>query len=324
MHQIIKVGVDADGGDNGPKVVIEGIEMTMDQLPNVKIVVFSKDDLSELTEEYPGRVNQVMARDIVTMSDSPVTVRSKPSSSIVMACKSQEVDAVLSIGNTGAAMFAASTIIKRIRGVDRAALATVVPGLKHSVLLDVGANVECKPSYFPQFAAMGAAYAEIVLGRKNPTIGLLNIGEEEAKGNEFVKEVYKLMENIPCFVGNVQGGDVPRGATDVTIADGFLGNVELKAMEGSSEAVIEMIRRDTASSLFAKFCYLPVAWRLRRLGKSISRQLYGGAPLLGVRKPFLIGHGSSTSLAVANGIRIAAECVRYDLPRQIEKRLPSS
>ncbi len=323
MHQI-QIGVDADGGDKGSAIVAEGISLALSELPSVKIIAFSKDDLSDLVDKHSGQVSQVLARDIVAMTDPPAAVRKKPYSSITLACKSQEVDAVFSIGNTGAAMFAASTIIKRIKGVDRAALATVIPGLRASVLLDVGANVECKPSYFPQFAAMGAAYAEIVLGRENPTIGLLNIGEEEAKGNEFIKEVYKLMQDVPCFTGNVQGGDVPKGTTDVTIADGFIGNVELKAMEGSSEAVIEMIRRDAASSFFAKLCYLPVAWRLKRIGKGISRQLYGGAPLLGVRKPFLIGHGSSTALAVANGIRIAAECVRHDLSLQIEKRLPSS
>ncbi|KXB98708.1 MAG: hypothetical protein AA908_02470 [Chlorobi bacterium NICIL-2] len=268
------------------------------------------------------------ARDVVAMDDDPAAViRTKPDSSLVRGLellRTNLVDAFVSAGNTGAVLSAATLLLGRIAGVSRPTIGAFFPtsGNKPCLVLDVGANAEVKPQFLYQFAVMGSLYAELIGGIEKPRVGLLNIGEEETKGTETVRQAYALLQASTLnFIGNVEGRDIFRGAADVVVCDGFTGNVVLKFAESilpMLKAVLERFSRRNAVTRLAVGLLAPV---LRRALADFDYQKYGGVPLLGVRGTVIIGHGKSSPLAIANMILRAWEMHRLRLGEQIERAL---
>ena len=258
------------------------------------------------------------------MGDHPATaVRSKKSSIVVGArlVWDDRAQGFFSAGSTGAAMAAATLIMGRIKGVQRPAIATALPTVGPPVvLLDVGANADCRPEHLLQFAYMGAAYASTVLGRLNPSVALLNIGEEPTKGSQLALEAHELIaESVPAFVGNIEGRAILDGKVDVIVTDGFTGNVALKLLEGSSRVLLGQVRDAMTSSGWRKLLAAGLKPSLGRLRDRLDPDQYGGAPLLGVNGVCIIGHGSSNATAVANALRVAAQAARGDLTGQIRE-----
>jgi glycerol-3-phosphate acyltransferase PlsX len=249
-------------------------------------------------------------------------VRNKKDSSIVVGArlvKDGKADAFFSAGNTGAAMAAATLVMGRIPGVQRPAIATVVPTAgPPCVLLDVGANADCKPENLLQFALMGAAYATVVLGVVGPRVALLNIGEEPTKGSQLAQAAHALMaERVPHFIGNVEGRDVLAGVSDVIVTDGFTGNVALKLLEGTSQILLGQVKDAITSTPLNTAASAVLKPALNRLRSRLDPDTYGGAPLLGVAGVCIIGHGSSKATAIASAIRVAAQAGRGGLTQQI-------
>ncbi len=269
------------------------------------------------------------ASEVIGMEEHPAdAVRNKKDSSVVVATrlvKEGKCDAVLSAGSTGAAVTAAQLILKRIRGVGRPTIATPMPTQKGvTLLLDSGANVDSRPEHLVQSAVMGSIYAEYVYGKKSPRVGLLNIGEEETKGNEQAKETYQLLKNLHSinFAGNAEGRDIPAGHVDVVICDGFVGNVVLKFAEGMAKTILKLIKEAIKDGgLFAKLGAFLLMPTLKRLGRRLDAAEYGGAPLLGVNGCCIISHGSSNAKAICSAIGVANEYVKGDVPGHIRDTL---
>lgn len=269
----------------------------------------------------------VEAEEVIGM-DEPVatSVRRKKRSSLRVGAKivaAGEADGFVSAGNTGAAMATAKMVIGMLPGVDRPALAALLPtkAAKPTLVLDVGANSDCKPHHMVQFAIMGDAYSRAVLGTQRPSVGLMSIGEEEAKGNELTKEAFPLMRDLGSlnFVGNVEGRDVFTGQVDVIVTDGFTGNVMLKLSEGLQDAVLSLIRRELSASTITKAGAVLARPAFRSLKKRLDYSEYGGAPLLGVRSIVVIGHGSSNARAIRNAIRNVREFSEHGAGERIER-----
>ncbi|HEU5394139.1 MAG TPA: phosphate acyltransferase PlsX, partial [Candidatus Methylomirabilis sp.] len=257
------------------------------------------------------------ASEVVEMSESPSTaLRKKKDSSIRVAVdlvRSGEADAVVSAGNTGAVMAIALVVLGPLPGVERPAIAALLPTLAgHAILLDVGANVDCKPRHLVQFAIMGNVYARQALGKARPRVGLLSIGEEETKGNELTKEAFRALEEEPSieFIGNVEGVDVFKGHADVVVCDGFTGNVALKIGESVAETIMALIRDEVAADLRSRAGALLLKPAFRRLRQRLDYSEVGGAPLLGVNGITIISHGRSSGKAIRNALRVAGECVK--------------
>jgi glycerol-3-phosphate acyltransferase PlsX len=257
------------------------------------------------------------------MDEHPATaVRTKKDSSIVRGCRlvrEGEADGFFSAGSTGAAMAAATLIMGRIKGVQRPAIATVLPSVgEPTVLLDAGANADCKPEHLVQFAHMGVAYAATVLEKARPRVALLNIGEEPSKGSQLAQEAHALMaEQVPGFIGNVEGRDLLTGFADVVVTDGFTGNVALKLLEGTSKVLMGQVKDAMTSSAVRKAAASVLAPALRELKAQLDPDAYGGAPLLGVAGVCIIGHGSSNATAVKNAIEVAARAIQGDLTGRV-------
>jgi phosphate acyltransferase len=259
----------------------------------------------------------------VDMHDSPATVfRRKKDSSIRVAnelVKKGEASAVISAGHTGAAMSTSLFVLGRIEGVERPAIATFMPTIMGaSILLDMGANVDCKPNHLLQFAVMGDVYARYLLKNPNPRVGLLSIGEEETKGNELTKEAFKLLSETSLnFIGNVEGRDVMSGKADVIVCDGFIGNVVLKVSEAVAEAIGTFLRKDIDESLISKLGYLLMRPAFNSLKRRVDYAEYGGAPLVGINGISIISHGRSSDRAIKNAIRVAAELATSEVNKRI-------
>ena len=328
----IVVAVDAMGGDNAPQVEVEGAVAAARKFGISIILVGESNRLkSELTkhsvEGLDIRIQQ--ASEVVGMSDSASdAVRKKKDSSIRVAfnlIKNGEASAVVSAGNSGATMAAGMFVLKRIRGIDRPAIATIVPNLNDQTLvLDVGGNVDCKPQHLAQFALMGEVYCRSVLGKGRPRVGLLSNGEEEKKGNELSREAHKLLKTAPFnYVGYVEGRDIYNGRADVVVCDGFVGNVVLKVSEGLVEAVGTMLKKEMTSRFLAKVGFLLAKPAFKAFKKKVDYAEYGGAPLLGIDGVGMICHGGSNSKAIMNAINMACEAVasktNEKLVAQLEK-----
>jgi glycerol-3-phosphate acyltransferase PlsX len=233
--------------------------------------------------------------------------------------KDGEASAFVTAGNSGAALAIALFGLGRIQGVDRPALGTVFPTVSgRCLVLDVGANADCKPEYLLQFAIMGSAYAELVLGIPTPRIGLLSNGEEETKGNALVQASYPLLKEAHLnFVGNIEGKDIPMGKADVVVADGFAGNVVVKVSEGVAEAILQMLKVELTSSLTSKLAAAVLKPGLKRVAKRLDYAEYGGAPLLGLNGVAIIAHGRSNALAIKNALRVAKQAVDQRLVEAI-------
>jgi glycerol-3-phosphate acyltransferase PlsX len=315
----MRITIDAMGGDHAPSQIVAGAVMAAREL-GVEILLVGPDDRLR-TELATHRVSDhhvrvVHAPDVVEMHESPTTaVRRKPDNSITRALelvRSGQADAFFSAGNTGAAMAAALFTLGRIDGIDRPAIATVLPTLKGRVILvDVGANVDCKPRHLLQFAIMASVYAERVLAIPSPRVGLLSNGEEATKGNDLVLRTGELLRETDLnYIGHVEGRDVFFGGADIVVCDGFVGNVLLKLGEGMAIGLFQIIREEVRRSTRAKIAVWLLRPRLRALRRRIDYTEYGGAPLLGVRGVCIIGHGSSDARAVFSAIRVAQDSVR--------------
>ena len=267
------------------------------------------------------------AEEVIGMDDPVATsVRRKKKSSLRVGARlvaEGKADGFVSAGNTGAAMMTAKMVIGMLEGVDRPALAALVPTKsgRPTLILDVGANSECKAQHLAQFAIMGDAYARAVLGTQSPSVGLMSIGEEEAKGNDLTKEAFPLLRELSSlnFVGNVEGRDVFTGQVDVIVTDGFTGNVMLKLSEGLQDAVISMIKRELSATALTKAGAMLVRPAFQNLKKRLDYAEYGGAPLLGVRKIVVIGHGSSNARAIRNAVRNVKEFSERGAVERIER-----
>jgi glycerol-3-phosphate acyltransferase PlsX len=316
-----KVVVDAMGSDHAPNPEVDGALAAARDLGVGVILVGQREKVEPELRRCGWRsqgdrgIELVEAEEVIGM-DEPVatSVRRKKRSSLRVGARLVAdglADGFFSAGNTGAAMMTAKMVIGMLPGVDRPALAALIPtkGNKPVLLLDVGANSDCKPHQMAQFAIMGDAYARAVLGVSRPCVGLMSIGEEEAKGNELTKEAFPLLRDLSSlnFVGNVEGRDVFTGGVDVIVTDGFTGNVMLKLSEGLQDAVLSMIKRELSASTITKAGAVLARPAFQNLKKRLDYSEYGGAPLLGVQRIVVIGHGSSNARAVRNAIRNVKE-----------------
>ena len=321
----VRVAVDAMGGDDAPGAAIEGARIATADDPRLSVVLVGPEDVVSGRASEGEGISSAVATQVVGMDDQPAqAVRSRPDSSLAVGCRIVRdggADAFFSAGNTGAVLAASLFGLGRITGVQRPALATVVPaGDRVPVLLDIGANADCAPEYLVQFAHMGRAYAQAVLGIAEPTVGLLNIGEEKSKGSALALEAHSLMTaEVPGFAGNVEGFDIPSPPVDVIVTDGFTGNVAIKLLEGVAETLFDEIRAALTGSATATLGGLLVRGALRELKGRLDPDRYGGAPLLGIDGVSIVGHGSSSPRAVASGIAVAARAVREDLTGRIAR-----
>lgn len=321
----MRIAVDAMGGDYAPREIIKGALQAVEEYKLAVVLVGDEDRLkSELGAcGASGLVSIVHAPEVVDMREHPaVAVRRKKNSSIVRATqlvKNGEADALISAGSTGAAMASALLGLGRIKGIDRPAIVGVLPNEKGAtVLLDVGANVDCKPHNLLQFAVMGYIYSNKILGVSNPRVGLLSNGEEETKGNEATLAAYPLLSNAGInFIGNVEGRDIFRGTVDVIVCDGFVGNIVLKAGEGLASSLFKMMKEEITKSWLAKMGTVMAEPALKGFQRRLDYAEYGGAPLLGVNGVSIICHGSSTAKAIKNAIRVARESVDNHLVEAI-------
>ncbi|HDK17643.1 MAG TPA: phosphate acyltransferase PlsX [Nitrospirae bacterium] len=313
----MKIALDAMGGDFAPASTVEGAIDAINEHQDLSVILVG--DETKIRKELDERdcsnlsVSVKHASQTVEMDDSPLSaLRHKKDSSIRIAIdivKSNDADAMVSAGNSGVVMATALYVLGKLPGVERPAIATVMPSLKdHFVLLDAGANVDCKPLHLYQFAIMGEAYASFIFENDNPRIGLLSIGEEDAKGNELTKESFKLIKNSPVnFIGNIEGQDIFSGEADVVVCDGFVGNIALKVSEGLAETIAMMLKREVMekAALAGKEGSLLIKEAFGNLKKRTDYSEYGGAPLLGISKPCIISHGRSTAKAIKNAIKVA-------------------
>jgi phosphate acyltransferase len=330
-----KVVVDAMGSDRAPHVEVDGAFAAARDLGIGVILVGQSERIEPELQRCGWRgqgdygIELVEAADVISM-DEPVAsaFRRKKNSSLRVGAqlvKDGRADGLVSAGNTGAAMITARMIIGMIPGVDRPALATLLPTKsgKPTLLLDVGANSDCKAHHLVQFAIMGDAYARSVMGITRPAVGLMSIGEEEVKGNELTKEAFPLLRDLSGinFVGNIEGRDVFTGAVDVVVTDGFTGNVMLKVSEGLWDAIISMIRRELNASTITKAGAMLVRPAFKNLKKRLDYTEYGGAPLLGVKHIVMVGHGSSDARAIRNAIRNVKEFSEHRTSERIEHEI---
>ncbi len=323
----MNIAVDAMGGDNAPQAVVAGAVQAAAEHGIGILLVGIEEIVRDELRKHPGAdslpIEVRNATEVVDMLDSASTVfRRKKDSSIRIAnelVKNGEATAVFSAGHTGAAMSTSLFVLGRVEGVERPAIATCMPTLTGtSLLLDMGANVDCKPNHLLQFAIMGDVYARYMLRNPNPRVGLLSIGEEATKGNELTKEAFKLLQETSLnFIGNVEGHDVMSGKADVIVCDGFIGNVVLKVAEAVAEAIGTFLRQDIERSVTSKLGALLMRPAFRGLRRRVDYAEYGGAPLVGINGISIISHGRSSDRAVKNAIRVAAELAQSDVTRHI-------
>ena len=327
-NKIIKVAIDAMGGDFGPEPIIEGAIDALKERNFLPILVGDKAEiLSLLPPNYVNRVEIVEAYDVISMSDQATNALRRKESSIYKAVdlvRNKEANAVVSAGHSGATMTLATLRIGRLPHISKPALATLMPnlGTHKTLVLDVGAVVDCKAQNLYEFGAMGEAYALKIMGIDSPKVGLLANGEEASKGNELTKEAFKLLEHLDGFVGNVEGRDIFNGSVNVVVCDGFTGNILLKASEGVVTTIFSMMKRHIRRSLPAKFGALLMKKKVfASLKKEVDYEEYGGAPLLGVDGCAIVSHGSSSSKAIKNAIFQAISYTKSDVNATIEALL---
>ena len=329
----MKIAVDAMGGDYAPEQIVLGAVQAAKKYSCEIVLVGDESKINEIlktqTDWQKLPITIRPASEVITMEEHPAdAVRNKKDSSIVVATqlvKDGTCDAVLSAGSTGAAVTSAQLILSRIHGIGRPTIATPIPTPQGvTLLLDSGANIDSKPEYLVQSGMMGSIYVEHVLGKKNPRVGLLNIGEEETKGNEQVKATYQLMKNVKTinFVGNAEGRDIPQGDFDVVVCDGFVGNVVLKFAEGLARTILKLIKEAVdEGGMTAKVGALLLTPTLKKLGKRLDASEYGGAPLLGVNGCCVISHGSSDAKSICSAIGAATDYVNSNVLDHIKTAL---
>lgn len=332
MFQLsIPIAVDAMGGDQAPRCEVEGAVRAAEEFGIPILLVGNEELLRKELQRYTARqlpLEVVHASQVITMEDDVArSIRQKPDSSVHVAVRlvrEGKAQGIVSAGNTGAVMATAKILLGTLPSVDRPALAAVFPPLggTRTVLIDVGANVDCTPEQLRQFAIMGATYSRLLLNIPNPRVGLLSIGAEQSKGNELTREAYRLLEQLPLnFVGNVEGRDLYNGRADVMVCDGFIGNVALKISEGLADAIRQLVQEFFTTRLSSKVGKSLFREALADLSQRIDYSETGGAPLLGVRGVCTICHGNSNANAIKNAIRRTAEFTAAGLNEKIETEL---
>ncbi|MBC5687659.1 phosphate acyltransferase PlsX [Mediterraneibacter sp. NSJ-55] len=327
MSDITRVALDAMGGDNAPKEIVKGAVEAVKLRKDIHVLLTGREEVlkKELSEyTYPeDQIEIINATEVIETAEPPVmAIRRKKDSSIVVAMnlvKKKEADAFVSAGSTGAVLVGGQLLVGRIKGVKRPPLAPLLPTLKGvSLLIDCGANVDARSSHLVQFARMGTIYMEHVLGKKNPTVGIVNIGAEEEKGNALVKETFPILKACKDihFIGSVEAREIPYGAADVIVCEAFVGNVILKLYEGVGGALVKKIKKGMMSSVRSKIGALLVKPALKATLKDFDSSEYGGAPLLGLNGLVVKTHGSSTSKEVCNSI---IQCLTFKEQRINEK-----
>jgi glycerol-3-phosphate acyltransferase PlsX len=326
---MVKIALDAMGGDRAPAVVVEGALLAVKEL-GVQIALVGQRDLVEKElarhSDHSASIEVVPATQTVSMDESPSTALKKKDSSMKVAIelvKGGAAQAVVSAGNSGAMMATGMFVLGKLPGVDRPAILVVVPTSgKGTVIIDAGANVDCKPRHLLQFGLMGAIYAERVLGIGEPRVGILSNGEEESKGNDLTRAASELLSNSPLnYIGYVEGRDIFAKAVHVVVCDGFTGNVALKTMEGVASFVIEVLKEAFQQSIFSRLGYLLSRRSLLHAYNRLDHTEHGGALLLGLDGVGIIAHGGSDPKAIKNAVRVAQETVSHDVNRRIVEGL---
>ncbi|MBI4319237.1 MAG: phosphate acyltransferase PlsX [Chloroflexi bacterium] len=322
------IAVDAMGGDLGPAEVIKGALAATKEYGVETILVGRQPQIEQELARLDGVASTIAivhADEVVQMHEhASSAVRTKRSSSIAVGLglvREGRAGAFVSPGNTGAVMATALFTLGRIRGIERPALGIVLPTLRGKTLIvDIGANVDCKPSYLVQFAQMGAVYLNKVFNVSDPSIGLLSIGEEETKGNQLVLEAHELLKGSGLnFRGNVEGKDIAAGLTDVVVTDGFVGNVVIKSTEGIAHLISTIVQEELTRSVFSRLLALGLLPNLRRIKERLDYAGFGGATLLGVDGVCIIAHGRSNAKAIKNAIRVAKQAVQQDIVDAIKR-----
>ena len=315
------------GGDHAPTVNIDGAVKTVNEQSDIDVTLVGNEELIRegLKQRRfdPKRIHVVHASQVVEMHESPsAAIRKKKDSSIRVGLglvKSGEADAFVSAGHSGVIMATSLLLLGMSKGVDRPAIATLMPTVKDTfILLDVGATVDCKPENLLQFALMGNIYGKLILGRKDPAVALLSIGEEDTKGNELTKEAFKLIKAAHMnFIGNIEGKDMFTGKADVVVCDGFIGNIALKISEGLAEGVLQMLKQEISSISTGKIGYLLMKPAIKNFKKRTDYDEYGGAPLLGINGTSIISHGRSSAKAIKNALIVASDFARKRVYEEI-------
>lgn len=328
----MRILIDAMGGDHAPDAIVQGAIDAAKEF-DVQIVLVGRGEtilksLGNLgLDTLPKGVEVANADDVVDMHDDPATViRTRKESSMVVGLRmlaEGQGDAFISAGSTGALLSAATLVVKRVKGIRRAALCPEIPNENKTLLIDCGANAECTPEFLLQFAFLGTVYAKKVQGKANPTVGLLNIGTEDTKGTALQKETYGLLQRahemgLICFTGNVEARDVPLGAVDVVVADGFSGNILLKSIEGTAAFLGGLMKDMFKKNLLTKVAALLCKDGIAAFKKRMDYREVGGTMLLGITRPVVKAHGSSDARAIRSAVKQAMEAVRGDLTTELQ------
>lgn len=325
----MKVAVDAMGGDFGPKVTVEGAIKASQELDIEILLIGSETRVRrefEKLDSSNANITIVNAAEEISMSEGLLSFRKKKKSSIRIGAqllKEKKADAFVSTGNTAAIVYISNKVLGSLDGVDRPGLSLLVPTLSGpTLLIDVGANVNCLPHHLVQFAVMGRIFMESVMGVEEPRIALMSVGEERTKGNDLTKEVHaRLSASSMNFIGNVEGKDIYSGKADVIVSDGFTGNIALKVSEGVVDTMFNMARTEIMKNLFAKIGFLLMKRHLKKLYKRVDYSEYGGAQLLGINGVCIIGHGRSNVMAVKNAVKMAKDFVRNRVQDKIKAEI---
>lgn len=329
----MKIIVDGFGGDNAPLEVLRGCAEAVEELGHEIIVTGDEKTLRACAQENNINMSGISishAPDVISMEDEPgEIIKSKVNCSMAQAMRclaAGEGEAMVSAGSTGALVLGSTFLVKRIKGIRRCAIGTVMPtNGAPCMLIDSGANAECRPEMLVQFAVMGSVYMSKVMNVENPRVGLVNIGTEETKGDALRTETYGLLKNAPInFIGNVEAREIPFGACDVIVADGFTGNVVLKLTEGMAGAMMKNIKQIFMRNGLSKLAAVAVKSGLKDFKSRMDYTEYGGAPLMGISKPVIKAHGSSNAKAIKNAIRQAANIAKTGAVDEISKNLPRS
>jgi len=322
----MRIAVDAMGGDHAPAEIVKGAAQAADEYGLDVSLVGIPAAVQPLLDSHP-RVHLVPCTQVIEMDEHPAqAVRNKPDSSIAVCariCRDGRAEGWTSAGNSGAVMAAALFIQGRIKGIERPALGSIVPTQDgFAYFLDVGANVDSKPEYMAQFAAMGAVYAREMLGRAQPRVALLSNGEEEGKGDERVRETARRLKgSLPGFVGNIEPKDIYAARADVVVADGFVGNVAIKMAEATAEFLFRNLRDEIPRTLTGKVGGMLIRPRVREIRNRVDWREFGGAPLLGIDGVAVIAHGRSDARAMKNAIRVTRDAVENDLVGKIRAQV---
>lgn len=324
-----RIALDAMGGDNAPDEIVKGALLAVEEYPAVTILLVGREEVlrEKLGASIPSRIELVDAREVVDMTDNALAPLRRKRNSSIRVCANLvaegRADAMVSAGHTGAAMTSAYKVLGTIDGVSRPALAAILPNAKgHTVLLDVGANVDAKSEYLREFAVMGHFYAQMIFGLEAPRVGLLSIGEEEGKGNQITKETFRVLKETGLnFMGNAEGRDIFNGNADVIVCDGFIGNVVLKASESLAEMMSKLIREEITRGTTRKIGALLARGAFDDVKKRTDYSEYGGAPLLGVKGGCIISHGRSNAKAIKNAIRVGRDFATNRVDAKIREKI---